>query len=135
MADCIRRSAKEVLGASRRGGNRMKGVWWWNEEVKEKVREKKEAYADFVNSEKDGEREVNRARYKAAKKVVKRAVAVAKSLTYDRLYHGLKTKEWEKDVFNLARARDRGARDLDVVRCIKDENATMLFEDAEIKER
>ena len=28
MADCIRRSAKEVLGTSRRGGSRMKGAWW-----------------------------------------------------------------------------------------------------------
>jgi len=51
MADCIRKSAKEILGTSRRGGNKIKGVWWWNEEVKEKVKEKKEAYADFMNSE------------------------------------------------------------------------------------
>ena len=29
-ADCIRRSAKEILGVSRRGGNRMKGAWWSN---------------------------------------------------------------------------------------------------------
>jgi len=26
MADCIQKSAKEILGASRRGGNRMKGA-------------------------------------------------------------------------------------------------------------
>ena len=28
MADCIRRSAKEILGSSRSGGNIMKGAWW-----------------------------------------------------------------------------------------------------------
>ena len=28
MADCIRRSAKEILGFSRRGGNKMEGAWW-----------------------------------------------------------------------------------------------------------
>ena len=43
MAKYIRRSAKEILGTSRRGDKKMKRVWWWNEEVKEKVKEKKEA--------------------------------------------------------------------------------------------
>ena len=28
MAKCIRRLAKEILGTSRRGGNRIKGAWW-----------------------------------------------------------------------------------------------------------
>jgi len=28
MAVCIRRSIKEILGSSRRGGNKMKGAWW-----------------------------------------------------------------------------------------------------------
>jgi len=57
MADCIRRSAKEILGSSRRGGSKMKDVWWWNEEAKEKVKEKEEAYAVFINSGADEERE------------------------------------------------------------------------------
>jgi len=41
MAQCIRRSAKEVLGISRTGRGRIRGAWWWNEEVKEKVRRNK----------------------------------------------------------------------------------------------
>jgi len=135
LTDCIRRSAKEVLGTSKRGGNKMKDAWWWNEEVKEKVRDKKEAYADFMNSGADEERYVSRARYRAAKKVAKKAVVVAKSMAYDRLYRRLETKEGEKDVFKLARARERRTRDLDVMRCVKDEDGKVLFEDAEIKER
>ena len=113
----------------------MEGAWWWNEEVKEKVREKKEAYADFMNSGADRERDVSRARYKASKKTAKKVVAVAKSMAYDRLYHRLETKEGEKEVFKLTRARERRTRDLGVVRCIKDETSKVLFEDANIKER
>ena len=40
MAQCIRRSAKEVLGVSRKGVGRNNGAWWWNEEVREKIKEK-----------------------------------------------------------------------------------------------
>jgi len=47
----------------------------------------------------------------------------------------LKTKEGEKEVFKLARARERSTRDLGVVRCIKDENGRVLSRDAEIKGR
>ena len=46
----------------------MKGVWWWNEEVKGKVKEKKEAYAAFMNSGTDEENKISRVRYKAAKR-------------------------------------------------------------------
>jgi len=92
MAECIRRSAKEILGNSRTGGSRINGVWWWNEEVKQKVNDKKEACTTFVNSETDEEKEISRVRYKDAKMVVKKAVAVAKSMAYDRLYHKLETK-------------------------------------------
>jgi len=88
-----------------------------------------------MNSGSDEERQTKSIRYEAAKKVAKRAVAVAKSLTFDRLYHRLGTKEGEKEVFRLARARARKTRDLGVVRCIKDEDGKVLYEDVEIKER
>ena len=45
------------------------------------------------------------------------------------------TKEGEKEVFKLARARERKTRDLGVVRCIKDEDGKVLYEDVEIKGR
>jgi len=78
---------------------------------------------------------ISRARYKAAKKEAKKAVVVAKTLAYDRLYHILESKKGEKEVFKLARARERRIRDLGVMRCIKDENDMVLSEDAEIKRR
>jgi len=101
MVDCIRKSAKKILGTYRKGGNKMKGAWWWNEEVKDKVKEKKEAYAAFVNSEIDEEKEISRGRYKAAKKVANKVVAAAKSRAYDKLYRKLETKEGEKEVFKI----------------------------------
>jgi len=62
-------------------------------------------------------------------------VAVAKSKAYDKLYQKLETKESEKEVFKLARAKERRTRDLGHVMCIKDENGKVLSKDAKIKER
>jgi len=75
----------------------------------------------------DEEKEISRVRYKAAKKVAKKAVAVAKSMAYNRLHQKLETKEGEKELFKLARARERRTRDLGIVRCIKDENSKVLL--------
>ena len=56
-------------------------------------------------------------------------------MTSDRFYQRLETKEGEKKIFKLTRARDRRTRDLGVMRCIKDENGKVLSKDAEINER
>jgi len=50
VAQCIRRSAKKVLGISKGGGGRIRGALWWNEEGKEKVKEKQNAYAALSSS-------------------------------------------------------------------------------------
>jgi len=42
-AQCIRRSAREVVGVSKGGGGRRREAWWWNEGVREKVRDKHKA--------------------------------------------------------------------------------------------
>ena len=62
------------------------------------------------------QREVREAMYKAAKKLVKKAVTIAKNKAHERLYKQLETKEGEKDVFKLARATEKKSRDLGNVR-------------------
>jgi len=105
MEDCIRRLAREALGVSREGSMRMKGAWWWSEEVKGKVKVKQEKYKALIESRIEKEVEFNKVQYKTAKKEAKKPVAVAKSIAYDWLYQRLNSKEGENEVFKLARAR------------------------------
>ena len=42
--------AKDILGTSGGGGRRIKEACWWNDEVKEEVKEKQEAYAAIINT-------------------------------------------------------------------------------------
>ena len=74
-------------------------------------------------------------KYKVAKKNAKRAVSEARGQAYEDLYHNLSTKEGEKNVYRLAKLRERKTRDFNQVKCIKDDNNKLLVKDDEIKNR
>jgi hypothetical protein len=57
--------------------------------------------------------------YKSLSKAAKNAVSKAKLGTYDELYERLGTKEGKKEVYRLAKEREKQSRDLRNVWCIK----------------
>ena len=75
--------------------------------MKEKVKAKQEKYNALVGSRTDEEKEENRVHYRIAKREGKKVVAVTKNNAYERLYQRLHSKEGEKEVFKLARAKER----------------------------
>jgi len=60
MVDCIRRSVREVLEVSIDGSGRMKGAWWWSEELKGKVKAKQEKYKTLIESRTEKKVEFNK---------------------------------------------------------------------------
>ena len=47
----------------------------------------------------------------------------------------MSTKEGEKDIYKMARARDRKTRDFNQVKCIKDEREQLLVKVDETRHR
>ena len=74
-------------------------------------------------------------KYKMAKKAAKRAVGEARGRAYEDLYQRLGTKEGERDIYKMAKIRERKTRDIGQVKCIKDGAGQLLVKDEEIKHR
>ena len=70
-----------------------------------------------------------------AKKAAKRAVGEARGRAYEDLYQWLGTKEGERDIYKMAKIRERKTRDIGQVKCIKDGAGQLLVKDEEIKHR
>jgi len=63
LAGCIRESAKEILGISRGSARRLEGASWWNDEVKEKVKDKQNAYAALMECRMEEEKEIFKTKF------------------------------------------------------------------------
>jgi len=131
MATCIRKVASEEFGLSRGNRSEAKDTWWWNDDVQKAIKEKKVCFRRlYLDRSAD-----NIEKYKLAKKAAKRAVSEARGRAYEDLYQRLDTKGGERDIYKMTKIRERKTRDVDQVKCIKDEADQLLVKDEEIKHR
>ncbi|KAK3549302.1 hypothetical protein QTP70_034530 [Hemibagrus guttatus] len=130
-AEVIRETGRKVLGVSSGRRKEDKETWWWNEEVQDSIQRKRIAKKKW-----DMDRtEENRQEYKELQRRVKREVSKAKQKAYDELYTRLDTREGEKDLYRLARQRDRDGKDVQQVRVIKDRDGRVLTSEESIQRR
>ncbi|KAK3550571.1 hypothetical protein QTP70_000048 [Hemibagrus guttatus] len=130
-AEVIRETGRKVLGVSSGRRKEDKETWWWNEEVQDSVQRKRLAKKKW-----DMDRtEENRQEYKELQCRVKREVSKAKQKAYDKLYTRLDTREGQKDLYRLARQRDRDGKDVQQVRVIKDRDGRVLTSEESVQRR
>ncbi|KAK3532082.1 hypothetical protein QTP86_007080 [Hemibagrus guttatus] len=130
-AEVIRETERKVLGVSSGRRKEDKETWWWNEEVQDSIQRKRLAKKKW-----DMDRtEENRQEYKELQCRAKREVSKAKKKAYDELYTRLDTREGQKDLYRLARQRDRDGKDVQQVRVIKDRDGRVLTSEESVQRR
>ncbi|KAK3564084.1 hypothetical protein QTP86_007516 [Hemibagrus guttatus] len=130
-AEVIRETGRKVLGVSSGRRKEDKETWWWNEEVQDSIQRKR-----LAKNKWDMDRtEENRQEYKELQRRVKREVSKAKQKAYDELYTRLDTRDGEKDLYRLARQRDRDGKDVQQVRVIKDKDGRVLTSEESVQRR
>ncbi|KAK3507156.1 hypothetical protein QTP70_009289 [Hemibagrus guttatus] len=121
-AEVIRETGRKVLGVSSGRRKEDKETWWWNEEVQDSIQRKRLAKKKW-----DMDRtEENRQEYKELQH---------KQRAYEELYTRLDTREGEKDLYRLARQRDRDGKDVQQVRVIKDRDGRVLTSEESVQRR
>ncbi|XP_057515609.1 uncharacterized protein LOC130797145 [Amaranthus tricolor] len=135
MAETIRKVAKETLRVSTGKTKVYKESWWWNEEVKKKIKDKNMRFKELMTCTEEEDRTHKKERYKEAKWAAKKAVAEAKDCAFKAFYQNLETKEVKKYICKLAKARSRHKKNLRTVKFITDEGGRVLLRQEDIKMR
>ncbi|XP_047984426.1 uncharacterized protein LOC125224950 [Leguminivora glycinivorella] len=135
MAVSLRSVAKNVLGEIRGKGKIDKDTWWWNDDVQMILKEKKNAFKEWKSVEEgnDREKENKRSAYLISKKKAKKAVAIARAKVQDKLYNHLESPQGQKDLYRIARERERNARDINHIKYMKDEEGKILTDEKSIR--
>jgi len=131
MSSVIRKVAKEICGESRGGRLDSRETWWWNDEVQQAIKTKKECYKRWFKDK----NETNLEEYRLSSRKAKKAVREARGVVYENLYQKLGSKVGEVGIYKLAKIREKKTRDLNQIKCIKDENNNILVKTEDIKKR
>ena len=129
VAEMIQSIAKMKLGetSEKVSATGRRETWRWNQEVQEKLKDKKKAKKVWDTKSKLA--------YKTARKQAKREVAKARNKAYEKLYEKLETKKGENELLKIAKQRNRQSKDVQQVRINMSKTGEMLLEEEKVKQR
>ena len=121
--ECVLQAMEEVCGISK-GLARHGETWWWNEEVKKAVQEKKVCFKKWLSEKSSEANEAYKRSRRKAKKIVSKAMKDEAEKDLESL------KKSNKGIFDKLRIMKKEARDIDECVCIKDREGKVHFDEA-----
>ena len=131
LKETLRKASDEVLGRTNPGRKEHRESWWWNEDVRQVLKQKKLAFKKWQKSKLEGDKD----EYKLKRREAKKIVAIARKQGTEELYDDLETKEGEKRIYRIEKARQREREETGNIDIIKDKEGKMLFDEDKISLR
>ena len=103
-------------------------MWWWNQNVQEKLKNKRKAKKIWDTTRDD----VSKLAYKPARKEVKREAAKARNNENEKLYERSETSDGQNELFKITKQIYRQSKDVNQVSGIISKNGEILGEEMKV---
>ncbi|KAG7296805.1 hypothetical protein JYU34_020747 [Plutella xylostella] len=123
--------AQQILGVSKGGLNANKDTTWWNNDIKEIIKHKREMFKNWQRFK----LEEDHIEYKKVKAIAKAAVAQARAASRQNLYDRLENAENEQTIFKIAKQRHKSTLDIKYNKYIKNSKGDLLTSNDNINNR
>ena len=130
IKDVLVKTAEEVCGITK-GLPRHRETWWWNDDVAVAVKEKRKCFKKWHKTR----TEVDRARYKEAKRNARKVIAMAQELKRVELVSELDSEEGKRNVFRIAKQMAKERQDVVGGNCLNDNRGRLVIDSEKIKDR
>ena len=136
LKECWLEVASEVCGKTR-GKQRHSETWWWNAEVAELVKRKRQLFQTYGRSKRGKDRvkmEQDKSKYEAAKHATRKGIAKAQEAEQRKFGEKLDEEDSKGTLFRVAKQIVRKNREVVGGGCVKDTDGRMVVEDDEMME-
>ena len=120
-------AAEQVCGR-KKGPRRHKETWWWNSEVEEALKTKKQSYQRW----REHRREEDLAIYREHRRMANKAIALAKTTQQINFAEKLQTKEGRNNLSRMVKQMNRNRKDVIGAGCLKDEKGSIQTKEEDI---
>jgi len=120
----MRECAERLLGVTSGKVMVERENWWWNGEVQEAIKWKKDERREKYRLG----TEESKKEYIQANKLAKKAVAKAKWIAYRDVYKSLEEQGGVNTAIRVAKCRKRKSEDVSHIRCIKNNGGGVLLD-------
>ena len=123
--------AEKICGVTTGRRQRERETWWWCEEVRQAIAEKKKAFKEWHRRK----TEESRNAYRMKSRQAMRAVAVAKENAWREWSRNINSAEGRQKMFRMAKQMRKEKKDVVGGIYVKDENGSIKVDEQDVKER